>query len=463
MRFRRTRSLLITCVVLSVICLHHVYYRNTPCSTVQRIQDDINPMQVGEPRVQSATLNPYDRPSQHKIDRKHISPDILLKGIHLPLLNNNLQKPDKSTLHFAHDQISRQSRQLPKVPSQQSSVAVWPIRRNFRPNFYLTNSSSLLNLSNRTSLAAENDVIIYMHHNKAAGSTTKDCIGKVAFSTGRHLGPVQDSMGRLNVHNLIGRFPDFKHEHNILMGGYAFGLCDEFNASCSYFTILREPYERTISSYSYCRRARSDQLCSALNAGKVSLREWALHQGSFLFRQLLFDPIFCRHFYDHTAFSNLSKIPHEFARSKAGFTGAPCWFRQKVVFHHAFNQTQMDNVLQYALQNLENWFTVIGLVQEYDLSLAMLQEAYGLPFHTRCSGQKINVSDYKNMQTDSAKRNTNGTRTDIVNENIRELMSDPEVRQVLEADVQLYERALEIFDQQKRTFFKLLEQREKKQ
>ena len=387
-------------------------------------------------------------------------PEELLKNIYLPLVKNDIQKPDKSTIHI--EQISRQYRKPQKVQLQQTTLLRWPFRRNFRPNYFLTrNSSSTASPRNRTSIS-DNDVVIYMHHNKAAGSTTKDCLGKVAFSTGRHLGPVQDSMGRLNVHNLIGRFPDFKHEHNLFMGGYAFGLCDELNTSCSYFTILREPYERTISSYSYCRRARSDQLCAALSAGKVSLRDWALHQGSFLFRQLLFDPIFCRHFYDHTKYSNLSKVPHEFIRSKIGFGGAPCWFRQKVVLQHAFDKDGMDKLLQYALQNLEHWFTVIGLVHEYDLSLAMLQEAYGLPFHTRCSGQKINVSDYKNMQNDTSdtKVNTNGTRMDIVGDNIRELMGDPEVQQVLEADVKLYRRAVEIFEQQKRTFFKDLEQKE---
>ena len=125
----------------------------------------------------------------------------------------------------------------------------------------------------------------------------------------------------------------------------------------------------------------------------------------------------------------------------------------------AFNTAQIDALSNYVLDNLENWFTVIGIVDEYDLSLAMLQEAYGgLPFHSRCSGHKINVSDYKNMQ-EKASTKSNGTTMDIMDESIRELMGDAEVRRVLEADTLIYRKALQIFEKQKQSFFKDLQTR----
>ena len=71
MRFRRTRSLIISGVVLAVICLQHVYRRSTcTITTVQRIsQDQENPMQVEQPRMRGATSKPTETTtSQERYD-----------------------------------------------------------------------------------------------------------------------------------------------------------------------------------------------------------------------------------------------------------------------------------------------------------------------------------------------------------------------------------------------------------
>ena len=65
------------------------------------------------------------------------------------------------------------------------------------------------------------------------------------------------------------------------------GMCDDVTEKawpCSYFIVLRDPVARIVSSYFYCKREPDDMLCASpqLDARNASLREWAVHQRSFL-------------------------------------------------------------------------------------------------------------------------------------------------------------------------------------
>ncbi|XP_038052219.1 uncharacterized protein LOC119724957 [Patiria miniata] len=363
-------------------------------------------------------------------------------------------------LNFSRNENSKNIFHLQKFGSLSTRKSPapfpWPKRENYASNYFLTvnNTPTKANSSSTPTDSA----LVFLHHNKAAGTTAKECLRQVVKATDRELGHVLSNEGRLN---LMSNFRKLRRRGkripDTFFGGYAFGVCDELHRPCSYFTVLRDPYKRTLSSHSYCQKARTDQLCTALRAEKVSLREWALHQGSFFFRQLVFHPEFCSDQTKWIPFVDLVGEPHEFDGPET-LEGATCWFRQKLIMSLTLNRTQHDAVLQYCLDNLERWFKVIMLVDEFDLSLAMMEHAYKLPFHELCSGSRVNIGSYDKQRnaTDSLRRNSaNSSIPDTVLNQLRELEADPEVRDALRADVMIYRKGVEIFEKQKDTFMKM--------
>lgn len=293
---------------------------------------------------------------------------------------------------------------------------------------------------------------MYLHHHKAAGTSTKNCLVTTAAANERKIGIMLSSHGR-SILERSGHGIPHPLQADIFMGGYAFGICEGItDRPCSYFTILRDPYERLISSYSYCRRARTDQICSALGANDVSIAEWAQHQGSFFFQQLLFDPVVCsKNLLSNQTLFSLNGIQHDIAgRSKRTnpLGSAPCWFRQKVAMHNTVNKIQSEALLKYCLEHLENWFSVIGLVEEYDASLALLEGVYGLPFTKCASGTAVNKNDYLNLKLQSMAASAESTVSLLK----RQLEQDPKVREALRFDIKLYQRAKQIFGEQKKAF-----------
>ncbi|XP_033097031.1 uncharacterized protein LOC117101216 isoform X2 [Anneissia japonica] len=307
-------------------------------------------------------------------------------------------------------------------------VLPWIDRNIFLPNYFTTN------LTEVEKSVYKNSVIIYLHHNKAAGTTTKKCMLKVIPKSGKKLGPVLSSSTRLTVSRRMST-ASYRDSYSVFMGGYAFGLCDEILKPCSYFTVFRDPYHRSISSFSYCRRARSDQLCRAQSPWKVTLKEWAIHQGSFLFRQLLFHPKFCSEFKNNF---KASLLPHDI------YGSTPCWFRQKVIMLDILSKDQINALVDFCVNNLEKWFAVVGLTEEYDTSLAMIEQVYGVPFKS-CEGSVQNTSGrYNNLSNVK-----NETVLDEHSQMVQDLMNDKEVQRALYADLRLYNKIKEIFNKQK--------------
>ncbi|XP_071503795.1 uncharacterized protein [Diadema antillarum] len=322
-----------------------------------------------------------------------------------------------------------------------------PNATNSLPNYFTTAAKSPAE-----QVKYRDGVIVFNHVNKAAGTSTKSCLHQLVSESGRSLGPVltQGGRKRLEIKLDNGRLL-----HDTLMGGYAFGICDScahLSCTCSYFTFLRDPYERVISSFTYCQKRWRDQTCSSLGPPKdTSLREWAIFQGSYFFRQLLLKPWFCRK-QDGTNtinvrnFSELSGIPES---SNQSFANASCWLKEKFILRSSLTSTDMDDLLQYCVDHLEDWFAVIGLTQEYDLSLAMLERVYGLPFVDRCKGRTSNRSQKLDLSIDG---HTWTNETSMTSHCKAQLQKDKEVQEALRADQMLYERALDIFKRQKEVF-----------
>ncbi|XP_071804706.1 uncharacterized protein [Asterias amurensis] len=333
----------------------------------------------------------------------------------------------------------------------------WPERKNVVPNYFTSyRGNSTTSTAKQVRFDNASNILVFLHHNKAAGTTTKECIQTLSKAgKGRHNAPVFSSGGRVAAELRLAQNRNILTRSgapNTYFGGYSFGWCDHFVKPCAYFTVMRDPFDRSLSSHTYCKRNKGDQLCTAQVAGNLSLREWALHQGSFFFRQLLFQPEFCSDRTEWVPYINLDQFPHKFQRGENSLRVAPCWFRQKLIMNLTLTEAEEETLLTYCLDNLERWFALIMLVNEYDESLKMADEAFKLPIHKLCSGSHRNGGLYnKTAITKKGKPSP----SDITKKKLLELRNDPEVQRVLRPDLLLYEKGVEIFNRQREVFNKI--------
>ncbi|XP_077870061.1 uncharacterized protein LOC102804645 [Saccoglossus kowalevskii] len=287
--------------------------------------------------------------------------------------------------------------------------------------------------------------MVFLHHQKAGGSTVKICLkkirGKDRKKVPRCVG-IYDKNGADHIENeiIIGR-----GDKKCYVGENAFGVCDDFhNNKCSYFTMLRDPYERVISSYEYCRMNVVDPLCEGANPTTSTLKQWALLQGSYFFRQLLYNPTkLCANFSDDVVNSHGS---YDDQSDVVSFPlSAPCWYRQKIYLEGVLDRAEKEALLEYVLGNLKKWFAVIGVTEDFAMSLKLLQKVYGLPFYDQCNSLVTYQSDYKGK----------GDRDRIIKNLKKQLEADSDVSQALHYDLKIYQKAMEIFIEQKEIYSKM--------
>lgn len=319
----------------------------------------------------------------------------------------------------------------------------WPVvRKSYLPNYFMLWDKE----KTPSVLSYRHGNIVFLHHNKAGGITIRKCLNTLGHDSGNG---VNVSSNVISYRYMNREFDYWKHAQRTkkrmaLYGGYAFGVCDMMNDGrpCSYFTMIRDPYDRAISAYLHCQKNTSkDQLCTALKANEVSVVDWALHHGSFFFRQLIINVAVCNGSYDDSEYlRNLDDIPHKFSGDVV-----PCWFKHKVLLQRMLTERERDRLLQHLLDNLENYFSVIGLLEHFDLSLAMLQHVYHIPFRDQCSDSHYNEGKFRKVNQEIEAK-------ELVAKLKRELLSDPLVNQSLHADILLYKKAHTIFNRQMQVY-----------
>ncbi|XP_070570172.1 uncharacterized protein [Ptychodera flava] len=306
----------------------------------------------------------------------------------------------------------------------------WLFKQNFLSNFYTKKGQTSVE-----QYVSGN--IVFVHNQKSGGTTLKFCMENIAKQYHFDQPFVICDASSGDYYEAMWNSPN-RIFHKLYAGGHTFGNCDVMPTECSYITVLKDPYERLISSYEYCK-ARNEYHCRIKDANKVSLREWAIFQGSFFFRQLLYNPQYCTRHYNHVIDElrkgrGLSEQPDMI----------PCWYRNELMFESVMSRSDKHEILQYVLENLEDWFAVIGMNSDYATTLRLLEGAFQLPF-AKCSTQAWNYHAYI-AEGEVTGRN----RTTIVRELKETLVSDPDVSEALHFDLQIYQKAKDIFERQKR-------------
>lgn len=270
------------------------------------------------------------------------------------------------------------------------------------PNFFLhSNDMSTKNY--------RDSVIAFVHVPKCGGTTIKECLSMVAK---RELKPNpyllhERTRFEMQLTNLESNCP-----YSIFTGSDSIGICGKVKAKdCSYFTLVREPYDRLVSLYFECKRQNDPPGIGIDNCVNLPIVQWAKRVQYSLFFFQIHRKVEC---------------PLDTERS--------CEFvTEEEVFQAAYNETYV----KYVANQLDKIFAVIGLQEDFKGSLKLLERAYNMRFYDVCKGLWMNRGvRYDEDETSHQNR---------IEEHKRQLLDDPDIKHLLYPDLILYAKAKEIF------------------
>ncbi|XP_078000567.1 uncharacterized protein LOC144453161 [Glandiceps talaboti] len=326
-----------------------------------------------------------------------------------------------------------------KIPTNRVSIDdvilryPWLQKHNFMSNFYTKNREGGKLYSDR------NTSVVFVHYPKAEGRTMKECLDTIADLRSYPVPTRMNMRNRNRIYEVIS-------PQKFYVSEFTFGICDILQQPCSYFTILRDPYERLISCYEYCRSGIHDPICTVGDINTSSLKDWVLIHGSHFFRQLL---------YNFREVCLETSLRDELVSSVGNRThtgSLPCWYLNKVLLDR-FTDDENEILLEYILDNLENWFSVIGITAEHNMTLKLLEKVYNLPFYEKCSD--IHIVTTKRYAAGEKKTQTTDAKETVNIDRKTELMQDIEVQNALRYDIRIYEKATEIFKKEEKEYIRL--------
>lgn len=311
--------------------------------------------------------------------------------------------------------------------SNQSTNLPLPILQNYLPNAYISPNAIT---------TYKKSVLAFLHNPKSGGTSIKRCIATLQKLKNESSPVVMATNTASKItEDLLNNVSKPSH---YFMGESVIGVCDRVGGKpCAYFTMIREPYERTISHYYFCRGGGpSWPPCNN------TLEEFTLSLCSVLFRQLTLR-VLC----------NQSRQGHVLSWQ--------CDNRPMTIDYFPFDRAQRRPALEFILQNLENIFAVVGILEEFETSLKLFEYTFGEPFYQKCRSEHSNSGNYVINGAKSHQRRSS-TREMIRDEEKRKLMQNPDIRRCLDEDVQIYKKIKEIFKQQEIIYNKVIDDCTKK-
>lgn len=324
---------------------------------------------------------------------------------------------------------NKQHRHL--VLSTINSKFPWLVQTNTLPNFFVHKADSLQYRQGK---------VVFMQHHRSAGTALQSCLEDYGRETMQAWPAPMSSDNRADWDAGSLLEAPLRERLKFHHGMYSFGLCDDHQGDCSHFTILRHPLERAKSSYEHCKQAYGDEMCQGANANSMTLRDWTIHQGSLLFNQLLFQSDVCLN-YTSTMTSPV-KTP-------------PCWLIHKS--HTAMLPgEEQAHLLDYIIENMDKWFAFIGLYEDLDNSLQMLEHVYKIPFSSCQHLQKSNSVSTNNNRANVQRQTNNKDTDEYYDDYSYDIQYDYMVQKTLAPDIKIYEKAKDLYKLQKQKFFNKL-------
>jgi len=308
-------------------------------------------------------------------------------------------------------------------------------------------------------------VLVFLHHNKAGGTTIKQLLARLSRTTG-----VQNAHAYSETSERVMRTLRIGAGRGAYISGdYDFGLCDFVSPGsrpCAYFTMLRDPRERVASSYLYCKTHRTDQLCDSchLEASKATFADWVVHQGNYLYKQLRFN------FSQSISEAEMRTLYRTIGKSTCK-EGMPSFMLNQLWAQEAQRQKRPDlppfldpHPSDSELHKLVNQFAVVGLLDYPELSMKMYEAAFCRGFtdvdlssvtvthHGRTGSPSKKISDSIDINLDFNLSTSASGHNPLADEHERalvdEINSTPKLRRALDTDMRLYRLFLEMFSKQ---------------
>ncbi|KAJ8047448.1 hypothetical protein HOLleu_06444 [Holothuria leucospilota] len=301
--------------------------------------------------------------------------------------------------------------------------------KRFLPNYYTY--KELLEKNDDVIYRRSN--IVFMHIPRSGGTTMNTCFYKIAqnvkdfdktvrFVTERNYFSAQKE---LDGHG--------ETDKTVISGEFAFGSCDYLkDRPCAYVLLMRDPYERVISSYSFCKEYNDDDSdfhCS-VRTDDLSVADFAVLEGSPMFRQIVAHPSACgEKFGNYFDFKNMINVPKGAVKNNK----YPCWMKLKAFLDHKLTPDQTDELIEYVANNIERWFASVGILDKKNTFLYHLQDMFYIPTHNICS-----LLHKSNNTVPASQRELM----------LQQLKADPRVAKAMKADLTLYARVKEVVELQ---------------
>jgi hypothetical protein len=185
----------------------------------------------------------------------------------------------------------------------------------------------------------EDEVLIFLHIPKTAGSTFHTILGNQykKSATKAVLGARYKDE---NIAQFISAPLEDKAHIKLFKGHMPFGLHEYIPAPCRYITFLRDPVERVISQYYYIKKNTHNPLHDAVEGGDMSIIDFVT--------------------------SGIA----------VGMNNGQCRFINGDLDEFPFgenNRTLLDN----AIINIEKYFELVGITERFDQSILLMSEALG--------------------------------------------------------------------------------------
>ena len=209
------------------------------------------------------------------------------------------------------------------------------------------------------------------------------------------------------------------------------------------------PIPRLVSAYFFCQKSPGDQLCASgvLDVKSTDFRSFAQHWSNFGLRQLAQAFVL----QDDVLKSDLASDSCTSDNSRR----CPGWFKIKEYFEkllpttgyregegQALGTQGLDDLGMYhVLRPVESMlganYTAVGILEEWDTTMALYTKALQLPNW-----------DWEAEFNEKGARNVNNDSRTEADQVLHQAWADPEVREIIWLDILLYDHAVAIFKRQ---------------
>ena len=296
------------------------------------------------------------------------------------------------------------NRSYQKVNSSQFTVYQ---HMNTLQNYFLVANQS----KNDSHLSVYSDAVrVFLYQHEWGGYACRDCYKKLSSKAGLKVRSTPlNSVYRHEWDKLPVRK---RRQFDVLYGSLSFGVCESVNRPCNYMVLVPHPIDRVLQIYLHCKNNSSSAFChfDKLNITKMSLSRFIKNQGSGFFKKLLYYSRHCR------------------------LVGEDELCLKDAAFSFSTDEKQIH--LKHILDNLHKWFSVVGLVEHYSQSMQLFQSVFKQNY-TSCPSPKFEQKDELFLQLR------------------QKIEKDKQSLKYLHADIAIYKRFEQIFQQQLEIYTRL--------